>query len=428
MLQLKNFNLRCIKSPYHYMLALAGALLYRFPSRKLTVVAITGTKGKTSVSEILNAIFERAGFETALSNGIRFKIGAESERNNFKMTMPGRMFLQKFLRNSVNKKCNVAIIEMTSEGAAQHRHKFISMDALIFTNLAPEHIESHGSYEAYLSAKLKIARSLERSRKKNKAIIANSDDKAGRIFLKTRVQNIYPYNVEQAEPCEVTDDGISFKLDGKTIHSSLKGLFNLYNCLAAASAARHFGVPTHAVASAIENFKGIDGRMQYIEEGQAFRLIVDYAHTPDSLKAVYEFLNQKKSSSSSHLSKNKGKIICLLGSTGGGRDKWKRPEMGRIAGTYCDKIILTDEDPYDENPQKILDDIKAGISEIKMRDTTIELDRRKAMQEAISTASAGDTVIITGKGTDPYIMGPEGAKTPWSDAEVAREILKSQNR
>jgi UDP-N-acetylmuramoyl-L-alanyl-D-glutamate--2,6-diaminopimelate ligase len=161
-----------LQPPYHYLLSLLGALIYHFPSKEITVIGVTGTKGKSSVVEILNAIFEADGKRTALSGTIRFKIGEKSERNLFKMTMPGRFFVQKFLRDAVNAGCEIAIIEMTSEGVRQFRHTFIHLDALVFTNLSPEHIEAHGSYEKYIAAKLKLARSLQNSQKRPRFMVA----------------------------------------------------------------------------------------------------------------------------------------------------------------------------------------------------------------------------------------------------------------
>ena len=166
-----------LQPAYHYSLALAGALFYGFPGRKIKVIGITGTKGKTSTAEILSAILEEAGYSTAIISTLRFKIGKTEERNLFKMTMPGRGFVQKMLRRAVSAKCDFAIIEMTSEGAKFYRHKFTYPNAAIFTNISPEHIESHGSYEKYLSAKLKIAEELSRSPKKSKIIVVNADDK-----------------------------------------------------------------------------------------------------------------------------------------------------------------------------------------------------------------------------------------------------------
>lgn len=393
---------------YHYLLALAGAIRYGFPSRHIKVVGVTGTKGKSSTTEFLNAILEAAGKKTALVNGIRFKIGDESKPNLFKMTMPGRMFIQKKIREAVSAGCEYFILEITSEGAKQFRNKFIDLDALIFTNISPEHIESHGSYEKYLAAKLSIAHALETSPKKNKAIIANMDDKEGLRFFNTEVKTKIPYSLKNAEPYQTSAGGIEFIFSGKKICSSLPGKFNIYNMLAAAMCAKHFGISPEHIRVGLENVSKIRGRMERVEEGQDFDVYVDYAHTADSLEQAYQSLFPKN-------------LICILGSTGGGRDIWKRPEMGAVADKYCSEIILTNEDPYDEDPMKIITEVRSGV---KNKSPKIILDRREAIREAFSLAHTGDTIIITGKGTDPYIMEAGSKKTPWDDVVVAREELK----
>ncbi len=323
------------------------------------------------------------------------------------MTMPGRFFLQKFLSQAVKEKCDYAVIEMTSEGAKQFRHKFIDLNALIFTNLSPEHIESHGSYEKYAEAKMKIAEALEKSEKKNKIIIANTDDPVGGKFLNINVSERHPFSLKDAEPYELQVDGLEMTFVGEKIKSFLSGKFNIYNILSAATYAKAIGVDALKIKNAIEKFKGIRGRVEKVEAGQDFSVIVDYAHTPDSLEKLYEvFQNQKR--------------ICVLGNTGGGRDKWKRSEMARIAEENCDEIILTNEDPYDDDPKEIVEEMAKVIKETPV---DIIMDRREAIHEAISRASIGDAVLITGKGTDPYIMGPNGSKIPWDDATVVREEL-----
>jgi UDP-N-acetylmuramoyl-L-alanyl-D-glutamate--2,6-diaminopimelate ligase len=392
---------------YHYLWALAGALIYRFPSRYITVIGVTGTKGKSSTTEFLNTALEAGNKKTAMVNGIRFKVGEKSEPNRFKMTMPGRMFIQKKIREAVDAKCEYFILEITSEGAKQFRHKFIDLDALIFTNLSPEHIESHGSYENYRDAKLSIARALENSPKKNRAIIANADDKEGQKFLNINVEKKMPFSLRDVFPHRANANGFSFTLDGEKIFSSLPGEFNIYNALASALCAKHFGVSVKNIARGISGMQKIRGRMEKINEGQPFNVYVDYAHTADSLKQAYESLADLN-------------LICILGSTGGGRDKWKRPEMGAVADAHCSHIILTNEDPYDEDPKKIIADVASGI---KTKKPEIILDRREAIKKALSLAGAGDAVIITGKGTDPYIMEANGKKAPWDDAKITREEL-----
>ncbi len=394
---------------YHYSLAILGAYIYRFPSKELVVIGVTGTKGKSSTSDIVHAILTGAGHKTALVSTIRFSIGEMSEPNLFKMTMPGRFFLQQFLRKAVSQGATHAVIEMTSEGARQFRHKGIEMDALIFTNLSPEHIESHGSVEAYAQAKLSIARHLEESSKRPRYIVANADDQWGLEFLKTKVEHVLPFSLSMAEPYSVDDKSMRFMWKkGQLFSVPLPGLFNLKNVLAAITLCEAMGVEIPVIQKALEHMHPILGRAERVQSGQPYTVIVDYAHTPDSLRALFETFKQSR-------------IIAVMGSTGGGRDQWKRSEMGKIADQYCDTVFLTNEDPYDEDPQKIIDDLAKGFLTKKPH---ILLDRRAAIREALREAKEGDAVLITGKGTDPFIMGPNGTKEEWSDKRVASEELR----
>lgn len=399
---------KALQPIYHWLLAFLAALIYRFPSRKIFVLGITGTKGKTSTIEIINAILAEAGYKSALASSLRFKIDKDSEKNEFKMTMPGRFFMQKFLRHAVKAGCQYAILEMTSEGVLQYRHKFIKLNAMLFTNLSPEHIETHGSFEKYRGAKLKLFKALEKSREKHRLIIINEDDPASSFFLNFNVEEKIKFGLKNCSTYTIEKDGIIFVTDGTPIKSKLCGEFNLYNILAAIAFCKSQNIGMATIKSAIEKFSGIEGRMEEIDQGQDFKVVVDYAHTPDSLEKVYEtFQNSRK--------------ICVLGSAGGGRDKWKRPEMGKIASKHCDQVILTNEDPYDEDPKKIIEDIKGGISGGRCE---IVLDRREAIKKALQYAKTGDAVIITGKGAEPWIMGPKGEKTRWDDREVCRQELK----
>lgn len=401
--------LHIIMPAYHFMLAFLGALLYRFPSRKIIVIGVTGTKGKTSTTEILNNILETEGHVTAVLGTLRFKVGDRNLRNLKKMTMPGRFFVQKFLRDAVSAGCTHAIIEMTSEGAKQFRQRFIDMDALIFTNLSPEHIESHGSYEKYRDAKLAIARTLARSSKPHRYMIANTDDKEAERFLLLKNITPVPYSLLDGGKIEADETHIVLTFHNTPITSSLGGMFNASNILGAATCALKLGVSTENIAKGIAKTECIEGRMERITLGQDFPVIVDYAHTPDSLEAIYKTFSTHEN-------------ICVLGNTGGGRDKWKRPIMGSLAEKYCTEIILTNEDPYDEDPTIILTEISTGIKEKK---PIIILDRRAAIAHALKLAQKYEhpAVLITGKGTDPFIMGPNGMKTPWDDRDVAKEEL-----
>lgn len=397
---------------YHWLLARTGSIITRFPSRELIVVGVTGTKGKSSTLEFMNAILEEAGFTTAIASTIRFKIGNESRPNLFKMTMPGRFFVQQFLREARTKGATHALVEMTSEGAKQYRHAFIDLDALIVTNIAPEHIESHGSFENYLAAKLSIGESLAHSSKSRRILVSNAEDQGLEPFRKiTNVEQL-PYSLAAATSVVVTPEKTELFLGETKITINIPGEFNAKNALAAITLAQAWGIDILPIKRGIEKLKTIPGRVEDVTKeipSAPFRVIVDYAHTPDSLANLYgAFANIPK--------------VCVLSGTGGGRDTWKRPTMGGIADQYCTEIILTDEDPYDEDPAKIVREIAVGITSKK---PVIEMDRRVAIREALKRAPKGSVVLITGKGTDPYIMGPNGTKTPWSDAAVATEELKA---
>lgn len=347
---------------YHYALAALAALAYRFPSRRIKVVAITGTKGKTSTAEFLNSILETAGYQTALASTLRFKLGDDTRRNTHRMTMPGRFFVQKFIRQAVAARCDYAIVEMTSEGARQFRHKFIALDALIFLNISLEHIESHGSYENYVNAKLLLADALQKSPKRERVLVVNADDAENKRFIQRDVPNKVPFALAHAEPYTLGEDGVQLTFRGTTIRSPLRGEFTVYNILAAATYALSQNVPLEQIKRGIERVREIGGRLQKIPVPEnKFEVVIDYAHTPDSLEKLYKAFPEKRK-------------VCVLGNTGGGRDKWKRAEMGRIADLYCEKVFLTNEDPYDENPRAIVDQMAEGM---KRQKPEIIMDRRE---------------------------------------------------
>ncbi len=404
--------LNVIRPPYHLCLAYLADIWYRHPSRDLMVIGITGTKGKSTVTELVARVLETEGYRVASLSTIRFKIGDTTERNLYKMTMPGRFFVQRFLRDAVTAGCTHAVIEMTSEGAKQFRHRFIELDALIFTNLTPEHIESHGSFENYKQAKLSIAQKTATSRKRPRFIIANSDDEHGKDFLNFPVEHKLGYSLKDLSLYSLHKDSVSLVFADTTIRVPLIGLFNVYNLLATITLARALGISLATIDKAFRSLPPIAGRVEQFHTPKGAQkpltVIVDYAHTPDSLEKLYgAFPNVPK--------------ICVLGNTGGGRDTWKRPEMGTIAERHAEHIILTNEDPYDEDPQQIINHMLRGIQDSTK--VTVIMDRRLAIRRALEIAPAGGYVIVSGKGTDPYIMGPHGTKQVWSDAEVVQEEL-----
>ena len=393
---------------YYRAWGAVGALLFLYPSHKLFVVGVTGTKGKSTTVELIRSVFEGAGLKTAAASTIRFTVGGQSERNLFKMTMPGRFFLQQFLRKARAQGCTHAVIEMTSEGARQFRHQGLALDALVFTNLQPEHLESHGGMEAYAAAKLVLAKHLEESSKRPRYIVANIEDSYGKKFLEVNVEHKAPFSLKDAEPYNTDGKSVRFVYKGKELFTvPLPGVFNIKNILATLALGEAIGLPLATMRRTLERQKPIEGRQERVEKGQPFVVVVDYAHTPDSLKSLYDAYRSKR-------------IVGVLGSTGGGRDKWKRPLMGKIADELCAVAFLTNEDPYDEDPEHIVAELARGFIKKKPH---IILDRRAAVREALREAKPGDAVLITGKGTDPYIMGPKGTRLEWSDKKVAEEEL-----
>ncbi len=397
---------------YHFLLAYWGAVKYHHPSKKIIVIGVTGTKGKSSTTEILTHLLRASGKKVASLSTIQFSIDGKAERNLFKMTMPGRFFVQKFLRDAVDAGCTHAIIEITSEGARQFRHRFIDLNALVFTNLSPEHIESHGSFEKYKAAKLTIAKAVEQSPKRPRYLVANIDNEHGKDFLDFKIEHSLPYSLKDLTLYSLHKDSISLVFNDITIRVPLVGLFNVYNTLAAITLVKALGVSLTTIQNGLRELPPIKGRVEKFTtpatSSRQVTAIVDYAHTPDSLTQLYEAFPEK----------NK---ICILGNTGGGRDTWKRPEMGAIAEKYCGQIILTNEDPYDEDPEKIVNEMKKGMSE--NAPVEIIMNRYEAIKHAIEIAPHEGIVLISGKGTDPYIMGPNDTKEPWSDAEVVKEII-----
>ncbi|KKQ39676.1 MAG: UDP-N-acetylmuramyl-tripeptide synthetase [Candidatus Moranbacteria bacterium GW2011_GWF2_37_7] len=390
---------------YHPFLAFFAATYYGFPSRKMTVIGITGTKGKSSTIYFLSKIFEEAGYKTAAISSIQFKIAGNEWTNKLKMTMPGRSQIQKFLADAVAARCKFAIIEVTSQGVEQSRHRFINFDTAVFTNLAPEHIEAHGSFEAYKKAKLKFFKYVKNNH------VLNKDDKHFEDFsaIPSRSKIAYSFKSLQRMSLELS--------------LQIVGEFNLSNAIAAIKTAEIYGIPFDISRRALEKIKSIPGRMEFINEGQNFKVIVDYAHTPDSLVAVYETVEKYKLESKNP----NAKMICILGSAGGGRDKWKRPEMGKIVTEYCDEIILTNEDPYDENPEAILEEIASGFSQVSSFKFQVSkiIDRREAIRKALRLAKEDDVVIMTGKGSESLMMMKNGRSISWDDRQVAREEIRN---
>jgi len=399
---------------YHLGLAFLSALIYGFPSRKIKVIGITGTNGKSTTLNIASKILEANGFKVAALTSIMFKIGEKEEENKLKMTMPGRFVINKFLRDAVKAKCEYAFVETTSEGIAQNRHKFIDFKTAVITNLNPEHIESHGGFENYKKAKGKLFNDVKGTH------IINIDDKHAPYFSEFFANKIITYGIQKesadirGENIIATSNGSIFSVDGINFNLKILCDFNIYNALAAIAIAVSEGISVENCKKGIESVSQIAGRMEKVISSP-FEVFVDYAFVPEALEKVYQFVKPKN-----------GKLICVLGSCGGGRDKWKRPVLGSLADRYGDIIIITNEDPYDEKPEDIIDQVSVGV---KNKEKLIKIfNRREAINKAILMAKEDDVIVITGKGCEPWICWEGGRKEAWDDRRIVREEFDKIHR
>ena len=420
---------------YHYILNFFAALILGFPSERIIVVGITGTTGKTTVAYMAAQTLRYAGLRVGYTSTAMFSDGKKDWLNDKKMTMVGRFFTQWMLYKMVRNGCDVAIIETTSEGAVQFRHRFINYDTMLFTGLYPEHIESHGSFENYKKAKQKLFAHVGKSRnkilnngKQFKSIIVNLDDEHAKDFVCFDADRKVGFTKNDAyhnDAIEVvryiyhrtTHAGVQFRFDDQDVQLKILGEFNAINATAAACICKTLGVRNTTIKKGLERILQLPGRIERIMEGQNFTVIVDYAFEPVAVTKLYETIQVLEPQH----------IIHVLGSTGGGRDVSRRELLGRIAGQNAHCVIVTNEDPYDDDPREIMRGVAIGaIRENKNegRDLFIIEDRRKAIKKAIDMAQKGDVVLITGKGSEQAIAGKDGVLSPWDDRAVARDLIK----
>lgn len=429
---MKKFIPKFILSWYHLCLAYLGAALYGWPSRKMIVIGVTGTKGKTTTCNLIAQLLELAGKKVGLATTVNFKVGDREWINSEKQTMLGRFKLQKLLARMKNAGCQYAVVETSSEGILQHRHRGIDYDVAVFTNLSPEHIERHGSFEKYRQAKEKLFAVV--AKKKNGVGVYNLDDEHVEYFWRYKIKNKYGYKLSaklkvqnskqqlktqnfkeifEIEDIRLNSGQAEFEINGVHFKTKLIGEMNVYNLAAAISVAVSQKLKIKDLSAWVARLKAPAGRMQVIDEGQNFVVIVDYAHEPASLQAAYQTARLF----------GPRKIIGLLGAQGGGRDQGKRSKLGEIAANYADYVFVTNEDPYDEDPRRIIEDVSSGVVNKPVEKI---IDRAEAIKKALALAQEGDLVLITGKGGEVLMCVENGRKIPWSDEETVRQILRQK--
>jgi UDP-N-acetylmuramoyl-L-alanyl-D-glutamate--2,6-diaminopimelate ligase len=409
-------------------LATAAAWWYGDPSRRLTVVGITGTDGKTTTAYLAVAALEAASRRTGMVGTIATRIGGRTEAHEAHATTPEAPELQAALRAMVDAGDEVAVVETTSHGLALDRVASIDYDVAILTNLTHEHLELHGTWEAYRDAKLSL---FSRLHGPDGVGIVNLDDPSAGVFIGATREvgaRVITYGTEAAADLRATAvredaSGLHAEIETPEGRASLElrlaGRFNIHNALAVVGLGRALGLHGGAVLRGMAELDRVPGRMERVELGQPFGVVVDFAHSPASLQTVLDLLAPSAAARG-------GSLIAVFGSAGE-RDTAKRPQMGRIAGERCRVVVVTDEDPRGEDREAILDAIARGAETAGKRrghDLLLVADRRAAIEAAFEAARPGDVVLLAGKGHERSIIG-RGGEQPWDELAVAREILAS---
>ena len=420
-------------------LAHAAGWWYGDPSRGLGVIGVTGTDGKTTTSFLAVAALEAAGVSTGLIGTVETKVGDARERHEAHVTTPGAPELHATLAAMAASGNQAAVVETTSHALALDRVLEVAYDAAIFTNLSHEHLDLHGSFEAYRAAKLRLFAALAAGdaipattvggATWPKLAVINRDDPAGVWFEATAREagaTVLTYGQDDAADVRATrveEDarrlrvGYSAPSGDASIELRLAGRFNVHNELAVVALGDGLGLDAAAIRAGLEAVEGVPGRMERIDQGQPFAVIVDYAHSPASLAGVLDLLAPVAAARG-------GGLVAVFGS-GGERDTAKRGQMGRIAGERCRLVVATDEDPRGEDRDAIVDEIVRGAQAAGRHrgvDVLAIADRRSAIEAAFERARPGDVVLLAGKGHEPTILYADHA-LPWDEAAIARETL-----
>lgn len=415
---------------FHYFEALAAGFAYRHPSRHMVIIGVVGSKGKTTLANLLWAALSGDGSKVGLIGTANIRIGHEERLNPYHMTMPGRHRMQKVLAEMRQAGCHYAVMEVPSEGQAQWRHVSIYFDMLIFTNVTRELMASHNysldilhEHNKRVFASLSQKPKIVQGRLQPKILIANSDAEHFTQYFEHIADIKRSYSVTKksdyrATRIETSPRGAKFVINKHSYHIPIPGAINVSNAAGAIAAALELGKSPQVIARGLSELSVIPGRMERIEAGQKFHVIVDYAHEETGMQALMD--------SAQDMVQKGNKIITLLGAEGGGRDELKRPIMGEIAMRGSDYVVLSNVDPYRDDPEKIIDDVATGVEEAsgKLNETYWRITNRRAgIAKALSLATDSDLVLITGKGAEQSIV-IGGKKTAWDDRQVVREELK----
>jgi UDP-N-acetylmuramoyl-L-alanyl-D-glutamate--2,6-diaminopimelate ligase len=406
-----------ILNQYHLATAVAANIRYGFPTKDVQVIMVTGTNGKTTTATLIAEMLTQAGYNVGLNSTTSYSYGGKVVKKSGSRTLADIFELQRMFAEMKKAGCEYIVLEATSMGLEQHRLWGVPCDVAVMTNLTQDHLDYHGTMERYAAAKARLFKMHPR------LIVLNHDDEWFDYFNQFLAkERKVTYGTSQDATVQIAEvalskDGSDIKLifDGAhelKVHTHLPGKFNVYNATAAATVGYYLQLEPEQVATGIAALKTVAGRVERVDAGQPFEVVVDYAHTPDALQNVLSTLKLL----------TKGRLIAVFGATGD-RDRTKRPLMGTIAAEQADRIFITDEETYKEDAATIREAILKGVKEAKGASKTTEVpDRREAMRKAFTEAKKGDIVAVTGMGHETARnMG--GVKEAWSDPEVAREVL-----
>lgn len=395
-----------------------AANFYSNPSKKLRLIGVTGTNGKTTITHLIKSILEEAGKKVGIMGTLYAKIG--NIEKDLKHTTPEAVEIEQFMSIASEEKTDYVVMEVSSHALDLHRVDELDFNIGIFSNLSQDHLDYHQNMEQYRKAKLKLFKMV--SLDDENFNLVNMDDSNAKYFMESSNARTFTYGINetadvQAINIDISLKGTSFVVKYQDnefkINMKLVGLFSIYNALAAIALALKENIEPEIIKRALEKVSGVPGRFEQVDCGQEFSVIVDYAHTPDGLENILKTTKQIV----------ENRIITVFG-CGGDRDRAKRPLMGEIAARYSDFCIVTSDNPRSEDPQKIIDDIVPGLDIVKNSRYAIIVDRYEAIRHALYLAKKGDVVIIAGKGHETYqLIGDK--VLDFDDRKVAREILGS---
>lgn len=434
---LSRFVPQSIRNIYHLAQAVAACAYFGFPAyatlrrgkqgKKLRVIGVTGTNGKTTTTQFIARILEQAGKRVAVASTIDFQIGGKKWVNVSKFTTLSSWQMQKFLREAVKARCEYAVLETSSHALDQHRVWGVPYDIAVMTNVTREHLDYHETMEGYCRAKRKLFLAARQA-------VINLDMEGPDYFRAHSGQPTVFYSTKDqhahllAQKIELDFKGTEFVVDDTHFHLNVPGLFNIENALAALGVARLLDIDFSVAAEALANIAGVPGRMELVPNEKKADIIIDYAVTPDAFEKLYASVLPLKIPGT--------RIIHVFGACGE-RDRGKRPLLGEIASGYADVVILTNEDPYHEDPERIIDEIERGLPET-LRERSVSMragvtknygksyfrifDRREAIRKALELSDIGDIVLITGKGAEET-MAVGDQRISWNDRAVIEEEL-----